>query len=258
MSIDAIDAAFMGRCGLASGPAAGPLTGGPLGSTSGHRDPVERPASIEAGPPTAGGPVALAARAEPPPGLAEPVYSLAEPLPGLAEPPVPAPQMLVPEPPRQTVAAGTVLDRLLVVAWPQWNRLAETVEGARARGRRVIAVAGGERSEGRSTLVAGLARVLRARGREVVETGPDGLGAAREPSHDKRIVIVDAGIWFPPGPIRRQRLTVASLGCEAAILVRRACRPAAPTREAVLESLGIEVLGEVVSFATPTEIEPTS
>jgi hypothetical protein len=101
--------------------------------------------------------------------------------------------------------------------------------------------------------VAGLVRILRGRGRDVVEIGPEGIGGAIEPTHDKRIVLVDAGIWFPPGPIRRQRLAVASLGCEAAILVRRADRQPAPAREAVLESLGIEVLGEVVSFAAASE-----
>lgn len=161
--------------------------------------------------------------------------------------PLPCGEQPLPEP--RCPDGGSVLDRLLHAAWPQWNRLAETVEEARSRGRRVIAITGGEPREGRSTLVAGLARVLRARGRDVVEAGPEAGGGASEPTHDKRIVLVDAGIWFPPGPIRRQRLVVASLGCEAAILVRRADRQAAPAREAVLESLGIEVLGEVVSFS---------
>jgi hypothetical protein len=213
MSIDAIDAAFIGRCALHDGPAA---------------ECRETPAP--------GGRVSAV---EPAPAAHRPAATPAA----------------ATEPLQPAMPTGPVLDRLLVAAWPQWNRLADTVEEARTRGRRVIAVAGGEPGEGRSTLVAGLVRVLRDRGRAVVETGPDGIDAAQQPAHDKRIVLVDAGIWFPPGPIRRQRLTIASLGCEAVILVRRADRQAAPAREAVLESLGIEVLGEVVSFATAPETE---
>lgn len=214
MSIDAIDAAFLGR----------------WGRDAEARLPARAP-ECQAGPRAAPrDPAAMDVVAQPAP-LAEPV--VAERMPPGA-------------------MAGSVLERLLATAGPQWNRLAETVEGARSRGRRVIAVTGAERGEGRSTLVAGLAHVLRDRGRDVVEIGPEGIGGTAEPTHDKRIVLVDAGIWFPPGPIRRQRLVVASLGCEAAILVRRADRQAVPAREAVLESLGIEVLGEVVSFGSAT------
>ncbi|MFM7137904.1 MAG: hypothetical protein ACKO1M_12685, partial [Planctomycetota bacterium] len=67
---------------------------------------------------------------------------------------------------------------------------------------------------------------------------------------DKRIVLVDAGIWFPPGPIRRQRLLMASLGCDAAILTRRADREPAPAWAAALAAVGVTVLGEVITFAT--------
>lgn len=214
MSLDAIDTAFLGRWGRDTGACL-----------------VDHAPGCEAGP--------RAAPRDPPA-----MHVVAQPA------PVAAPVVSERMPP--DVVSGSVLERLLASAWPQWNRLAETVEGARSRGRRVIAVAGAERGEGRSTLVAGLAHVLRDRGRDVVETGPEGIGGTVEPSHDKRIVLVDAGIWFPPGPIRRQRLAVASLGCEAAILVRRADRQAAPAREAVLESLGIEVLGEVLSFGPAT------
>ncbi|GDX96736.1 hypothetical protein LBMAG47_24010 [Planctomycetia bacterium] len=208
MSIDAIDAAFLGRWGQDAGP----------------------PSAVHAS------------------------DSRPEPLVAAHGQPVPAcVASSIPEPTPASVMRGSVLEQLLAAARPQWNRLAETVEGARSRGRRVIAVTGAERGEGRSTLVAGLVHVLRARGRDVVEIGPEQIGGSVEPTHDKRIVIVDAGIWFPPGPIRRQRLIVASLGCEAAILVRRADRQPAPAREVVLESLGIEVLGEVVSFAPASE-----
>jgi hypothetical protein len=208
MSIDAIDAAFLGRWGQDARP----------------------PAAVHA------------------------PDSMPEPLVAAHGQPAPARvASSIPEPTPASVMMGSVLEQLLAAAGPQWNRLAETVEGARSRGRRVIAVTGAERGEGRSTLVAGLVHVLRARGRDVVEIGPEQIGGSVEPTHDKRIVIVDAGIWFPPGPIRRQRLAVASMGCEAAILVRRADRQPAPAREVVLESLGIEVLGEVVSFAPASE-----
>ncbi|MFM8952291.1 MAG: hypothetical protein ACKOOF_04415 [Planctomycetaceae bacterium] len=150
----------------------------------------------------------------------------------------------------------SVVDRLLRAAWPEWNSLAAHVEAARLRGRRVCAVAGGEPREGRTTLVECLAAVLRERGRDVSCTTPRELAAAaasnpghsRGHSHDKRIVLVDAGIWFPPGPIRRQWLARSVVGSEAAILVRRADRPSAAARHTVLESLGIEVLGEVLTF----------
>jgi hypothetical protein len=104
--------------------------------------------------------------------------------------------------------------------------------------------------------VACLARVLRDRGRDVVALGSmtalatdDGSPADGGRSHDKRIVLVDAGIWFPAGPIRRHRLLVASLGCDAAILVRRADRDPAPAQATALAAVGVTTLGEVVTFA---------
>jgi Mrp family chromosome partitioning ATPase len=181
-----------------------------------------------------------------------------------ALPPQPAavsPPPLDPAPPPtrpvRPDAGAPLLERLLAEAWPQWNAIADRVEAARARGRRVIAVAGSERGEGRTTLVAGLSCVLATRGRDVQCAEPHDLAAADDAArtHDKRIVLVDAGIWFPPGPIRRQRLIVASLGCEAVIVVRRAGRPSLPAIEAAVEALGIEVLGEVVTFA-PAEETP--
>ncbi|MFM8414485.1 MAG: hypothetical protein ACKOCX_07145 [Planctomycetota bacterium] len=146
-----------------------------------------------------------------------------------------------------------LVERLLAAGHDQWLALAAEVESARLAGHRVIAIAGGERGEGRTTLVACLARVLRDRGREVVvhastadlATCPADGGRL----HDKRIVLVDAGVWFPPGPIRRHRLLVASLGCDAAILVRRADRQPAPARETVLAAVGVTPLGEVLTFA---------
>lgn len=166
--------------------------------------------------------------------------------------PVASPACLAPVPLPLAEDEGSLVDRLLHAAWPEWNGLAAHVEAARLRGRRVYAVAGGEPREGRTTLVACLAAVLRERGRDVSCTTPLELAQATAPdtgrSHDKRIVLVDAGIWFPPGPIRRQWLARCVVGSEAAILVRRADRRPTPARHTLLESLGIEVLGEVLTF----------
>jgi hypothetical protein len=151
--------------------------------------------------------------------------------------------------------------RLFERAPEQWLALARHVERARQRGLRVIAVAGGERGEGRSTLLACLAEALRQRDHDVVCVEPaDVEHAAGGPvgggvPHDKRIVLVDAGIWFPPGPIQRRRLLFTSLGHDAVILVRRAGRPSLEARAAALESLGIVVLGEVLTFATPEDCD---
>ena len=153
-----------------------------------------------------------------------------------------------------------LVSRLLVAGGRQWTALADEVEAARLAGHRAIGIAGGARSEGRSTLVACLTRMLRGRGRDVVVltagmAAAEARGAATGGGrlHDKRIVLVDAGIWFPPGPIRRQRLVMASLGCDAAILVRRAADEPAPAWAAALAAVGVTVLGEVLTFAgTPT------
>ena len=146
--------------------------------------------------------------------------------------------------------------RLLTTARGQWHALADELESARQAGHRVIAITGGERGEGRTTLVTCLQTVLRDRGRDVVVFTPHDLAAADDGVvgggrlHDKRIVLVDAGVWFPPGPIRRGRLLVASLGCDAAILVRRANRNPAPACATALAAVGVEPLGEVVTFAS--------
>jgi hypothetical protein len=193
---------------------------------------------------------ALPTGSSPPPTPAPPLVTL-DPVPyraasvaPLAPPPSACTQDSMPD-------AAPVVDRLLVEAASQWQSIADRVEAARGRGRRVIAVAGHERGEGRTTIVAALDRVLRSRGREVVVCDAGNSAAHAVPTHDKRIVLVDAGVWFPPGPIRRSRILVASYGCEAVILVRRADRPAAPAIEAALAAIGIESLGEVVTFATP-------
>ena len=158
------------------------------------------------------------------------------------------------DPPR--LADPGLVTRLLAAGRDQWDVLAAEVEAARHAGHRVIAVTGGERNEGRSTLVACLAAVLRGRGRDVVVLASTADLAAGDASpadggrlHDRRIVLVDAGAWFGPGPIRRHKLLVSSLGCDAAILVRRADREPAASRGAALAAVGVAPLGEVVTFA---------
>lgn len=167
---------------------------------------------------------------------------------------VPPPASVVPPvaivPPAELPIGDGIVPRLLAAAGPQWQALADRLEAARLRGCRVIAVAGGTAGEGRSTLVDCLVAVLRARGRDVLRLDAAELAArtGREPTHDKRIVLVDAGIWFPPGPIRRPRLLAVSQGCDAAILVRRSGAATATAWEAALAAIGIEVLGEVLTF----------
>lgn len=154
-------------------------------------------------------------------------------------------------------AVAGIVQRLLAAAGHHWQSLADRLEAARLRGHRVIAIAGGAPGEGRSTLVDCLVAVLRARGRDVLRLGPADVAArtGRGPTHDKRIVLVDAGIWFPPGPIRRPRLLAVSQGCDAAILVRRGDAAAAAAWEAALAAIGIEVLGEVLTFV-PDAVDP--
>jgi hypothetical protein len=182
------------------------------------------------------------------------------------QPPLPAPpatrneeRLKESSPAADDLGDPDLVARLLAAEARQWSVLAAEVETARLAGHRTIGVAGGERAEGRTTLVACLANTLRDRGRDVMILAANTArtGCSRDPvdggrPHDKRIVVVDAGIWFPPGPIRRQRLLIASLGCDAAILVRRADREPAPAWAAALAAVGVTVLGEVVTFATAT------
>ena len=210
MSLDAIDQAFIARW-----QARGPLT------------PRPRPVTEESAPATSA---------------------------PAATPEQPAAAVCPPVQPESGDAS--LVARLLAASGSEWSALADEVEAARLAGHRTIGIAGGEQGEGRTTVVAGLAHTLRGRGRDVVvlTAGPAAPARTGLPSddgrqHDKRIVLIDAGIWFPPGPVRRQRLMMASLGCDAAILVRRADRPAAPAWATALAALGVTVLGEVVTFA---------
>ncbi|MFM9197286.1 MAG: hypothetical protein ACKOWG_16425 [Planctomycetia bacterium] len=146
---------------------------------------------------------------------------------------------------------GTLVERLLRVVPDAWARLAGRVEDARRDGAEVIAIAGGRRGEGRTTLVECLTRTLAARGRRVESHARVPLELTTAGRDGGRIVLVDAGVWFPGGPLRRAWLERQSLGCHAVILVRRAADPACAARGTALEAVGLKVLGEVVTMAPP-------
>jgi len=157
-------------------------------------------------------------------------------------------------PPVATIAAPAADDfvgRLLAAARTEWEALADEVVAARGRGRRAVAIVACERAAGCSTLVAGLVRVLHERGRDAIACASDAIPTTGA-THDKRIVLVDAGVWFPPGRINRQRLMVASSGCDAAILVVRSGRRPPIAWSTCLEAIGVEPLGEVASFVPST------
>ncbi len=164
--------------------------------------------------------------------------------------PTTPPEIATADPP----AAADFVGRLMAAARAEWEALADEAIAARGRGRRAIAIVACERGAGCSTLCTGLVRALRDRGRDAVGVAAVAIPSADTP-HDKRIVIVDGGVWFPPGRINRQRLLVVSSGCDAAILVvRSGSRPPA-CWSTCLEAIGVEPLGEVVSFV-PTSTGP--
>lgn len=146
---------------------------------------------------------------------------------------------------------GTLVDRLLRVVPHAWSHLAKRVEDAHHAGADVIAITGARRGEGRTTLVEGLARALMARGRRVECHDRVPLELASAGREGGTIVLVDAGVWFPGGPLRRAWLERQSLGCHAVILVRGADQPACPARGVALEAVGLKVLGEVLTMTPP-------
>ena len=146
---------------------------------------------------------------------------------------------------------GTLVDRLLRVVPHAWSHLAKRVEDAHRDGADVIAITGARRGEGRTTLVEGLARALMARGRRVECHDRVPLELASAGREGGTIVLVDAGVWFPGGPLRRAWLERQSLGCHAVILVRSADQPACPARGVALEAVGLKVLGEVLTMTPP-------
>ncbi|MFM7244357.1 MAG: hypothetical protein ACKO40_09325 [Planctomycetaceae bacterium] len=176
--------------------------------------------------------------------VASPVRSVA------AEPDIPVvPSICEPAASPPDGSTADLLERLLATAWGDWCAVADEVEQARRRGRRVIAITACDRGAGCTTLATGLVRVLKERGHDA-RCGTLDTVCSDTSTHDKRVVVVDAGVWFPPGRIQRRRLLVASVGCDAAILVRREDRPAPPGWSVALAAIGVEPLGEVISFAS--------
>ena len=146
---------------------------------------------------------------------------------------------------------GTLVDRLLRVVPHAWSHLAKRVEDAHRDGAEVIAITGARRGEGRTTLVGCLARALMARGRRVECHDRVPLEMASAGPEGGTIVLVDVGVWFPGGPLRRAWLERQSLGCHSVILVRSADQPACPARAVALEAVGLKVLGEVLTMTPP-------
>jgi hypothetical protein len=148
----------------------------------------------------------------------------------------------------------SLVDRLLRTVPDAWSHLAQRVEDAHRDGGLVIAVTGARHGEGRTTLVECLRRTLLARGRRVAccACAPvDVETVLRADDPGGCIVLVDAGIWFPGGPLRRGWLERQSLGCNAVILVRRADQPECPARGVALEAVGLKVIGEVLTMSPP-------
>ena len=148
-------------------------------------------------------------------------------------------------------AERSVVARLLEAVPTEWDKLAEGIESAARDGRRVVAFTGGERREGRSTVVDGVAEVLRRRGRSVAIHALAPLLLPIDEAEAARaveIVLVDAGPWFTTGPVRRRTVERAALGCDAAVLVRRAAAPPCPAWADALAAIGLTVIGEAVTF----------
>ncbi|RLS35774.1 MAG: hypothetical protein DWH79_01125 [Planctomycetota bacterium] len=172
---------------------------------------------------------------------------------GLGSPSDPGTGLLV-ETAAETLAAADVSRRLLAAAPDQWEALGGAIDGAILAGRRVIAVTGGGRGEGRTTICHGLIHALERRGTLVVGTPQPPLAldaAGAEAARAADVVIVDAGAWFGTGPIHRQRLARLALGCDAVILVRRADAAECPAWQRALEALGLPVIAEALTFTAP-------
>ena len=145
------------------------------------------------------------------------------------------------------------LEQLLIHVPNEWRQLADCVEQALARGSRVVAVAGRRRGEGRTTLVHGIARTLESRCWRVACVQQPPLEELRSDAVAD-VILVDAGVWFPPGPVRRNRIANMACGCDAVLLVRRADQSPCIVHQEVLESLGLKFLGEAVTFAAPLAV----
>jgi len=232
--LDAVDRGFVARLAARAGRGRSSERIGPAAQDASVPAEVER-AVVASGPDRAAEKIATL----PTPAAAAVAVAAARPLVDVAA--SRSPSWLPADPGEE----GPLVDRLLHAAAGGWDAIARRVEEAHAAGAFVVAVAGGRRGEGRSTVVACLARTLAARGRdvEVVDRAPVDAGLRADPP----IVLVDAGIWFPGGPIRRGRIERESLGCHAAILVRRAGQPPCPARGDVIRAVGLVLLGEVLT-----------
>ena len=163
------------------------------------------------------------------------------------------PPAVMPPGPRLASATSeeSVVARLLEAVPSEWGSLAAAIESAALAGVKVVAFTGGERNEGRSTIVVGVAEVLRRRGRSVAIHAQAPLLLPIDEAEEARaaeIVLVDAGPWFTTGPVRRRTVERAALGCDAAVLVRRADRPPCPAWSEALAAIGLTVIGEAVTF----------
>ena len=169
-----------------------------------------------------------------------------------------------------------VLAMLLTEVPEQWEALTNRVVDARRKGHRIIAIAGHSAQEGRTTIVRGIAGVLRSRGWQVrclmssqelwhELTGESGIWQQRQnvqgcgKSHGKEdITLVDSGVWFSPGPFRKHDIASRVFGCDAVLLVRHADVAPCPRRQQLLLRLGVFPIGEVVTFSGDKECGPSS
>ena len=161
---------------------------------------------------------------------------------------------------------------VLLEALPsQWKAITDRVVEAHVGGHYVIAIAGHRVQEGRTTITHGLSTILSASGWQVrclhtmqelwcelVDDSQSGAWrqdrAAISGSGSKQsIVLVDAGIWFMPGPFRRREMAARVFGCDAVLLVRHADVPPCPHRQQLLGELGVFPIGEVVTFSGEKE-----
>ena len=176
----------------------------------------------------------------------------------------------------EEVASDKVLGMLLAAVPEQWEALADQVVGACAKGHRVIGIAGHRAQEGRTTIARGIAEVLQSRGRQVRYVGSSqelwrelvgsshlwpkrqGQNGCGELHNEEDVILVDSGVWFTPGPFRKQDIASRAFGCDAVLLVRHADVLPCPSRRQLLLSLRIYPIGEVVTFSGDKECEPVS
>ena len=169
-----------------------------------------------------------------------------------------------------------VLAMLLTAVPEQWEMLVDRIVDARKKGCRIIAIAGHHAEEVRTTITRGLYSVLRSDGRQVRCLGSSqelwreliGDSGIRQLHQDRQgclesrgkedIILVDSGVWFPPGPFRKQDIASRVFGCDAVLLVRRADVTPCPSRQQFLSSLGVFPIGEVVTFSGHKECGPVS